>query len=144
MTIKINRWSPDTCGCIMEYSWDDSVPQDEIVLTPTTVVSRCAAHTSLATKEDVYGVLMEENPRKNRAHQHILDNGPASLYDLGGEDGTTKLLKKGITINWSWTGTAPNRILTLTITGITLTTQQRTAVQNALNTRFGTGKVILG
>lgn len=140
MATKINRWSPDTCGCVMEYSWDDSLPQEQIVISPTTTVSRCPAHTSLSTPANHFNVLMDENPRKNQAHQHILDNGPSTLYDI--VDGT-KRLKNGMAINWSWTGTSPNRVLTLTVTGITLNSTQKTAIQSVLNTKFGAGKVLL-
>ena len=28
MTVKTTRWSPDTCGCVLEYSWDDALPQE--------------------------------------------------------------------------------------------------------------------
>ena len=141
MTINTTRWSPDTCDCVIEYTWDDSLPNDQIVLTPTNIINVCPFHTAFATSPaNLYAVLTEENPRKNIAIQNILDNGPTSLFDVVGSN---RYLKKGITINFSWTGTAPNRVVHLTIGGVTLTNNQRNTVQNALNTRFGTGKVIL-
>ena len=39
---------------------------------------------------------------------------------------------------------APNRVMTLTVTGITLTQQKKTTAQNFLNTKFGIGKVTIG
>jgi hypothetical protein len=142
MTIRVNRWAPDSCTCIIEYSWDDSVPQNSIVLTPTTTINRCPAHTTFVTPATHYSVLMEENPRKNLAHQNLLDNGPATLFDVN-SDGV-KVLKKGINLNWVWSGTAPNRIVTVTISGLTLTTAQKNTAQSALNTKFGAGKVVMG
>jgi hypothetical protein len=88
---------------------------------------------------DVYNTVLEENRRKNIALQVALTNGPVGLYNIH-TDGT-RLLKETITYVWSWTGTAPNRVLRISFTGITLTSAQKTTIQNAENTRFGTGKV---
>ncbi len=141
MTIQNTRWSLDTCDCIIDYRWDDSLPNDQIVLTPINTVRTCTAHSAIATNPTAhYSILMDENPRKNQAIQHILDNGPATLYDIVGSNRVAKL---GINLNFSWSGVAPNRVLTINIVGVTLTNQQKNTAQNALNAKFGTGKVVL-
>lgn len=140
MTIKTTRWSPDTCNCILEYTWDDSLPNDQITVTPSNIVGKCPAHTSFETTQEVFNVVNEENPRKNKAIQIILDNGPSTLYDIVG---TVRVLKPTISVTHTWTGTAPNRVLRLTITGSTLTTAQKNTITAAFNTLFGTGKVVL-
>ncbi len=141
MVTKITRWSPDTCGCVIEYSWDDSVPSDSRVHSLSTYVNKCAAHNILATDTDRYNTVLEENPRKNQALQNILDNSPTtSLYDIVNGN---RQLKQTLLFNFSWSGTAPNRVLTVSFTGITLTTNQKNTLQSALNTKFGTGKVVL-
>ena len=53
----------------------------------------------------------------------------------------SKQFKKGVNISWAWSGLPPDRVLTITVTGTTLTTQQKNAIQNRLNSRFGTGKI---
>jgi hypothetical protein len=58
-------------------------------------------------------------------------------------DGVTRIFKRGISFWISWTGTAPNRQLTLTLQGITLTTNQKNSLQTKLNTRFGISKVVI-
>ena len=141
MAIKTTRWSPDTCSCVIEYTWDDAVPQASRVHSLDSYITKCVAHASLSTDTDRWNCVLEENPRKNFANQTVLDNGPSSLYDLQ-QDGS-RTLKNGITLNWTWSGTAPNRVLTISYTGITLTTNQKTQAQNWLNNRFGVGKVIL-
>jgi len=140
MATKVTRWSPDTCDCVIEYSWDDSVPEDQRVHTLSNYVNKCAAHSALSTDTDRWNAVFEENPRKNIAHQLILDNAPTAMYDLVNSN---RVLKSGIAINLSWSGTAPNRVLTISYTGITLTTNQRNTIQTFLNNRFGVGKVLL-
>jgi hypothetical protein len=144
MTIRTTSWSPDTCNCTLEYTWDDAVPEDQRTHTPANIVRRCSAHTPLADTNSVFNTIMEENPRKNRSFDEILQNAPnTNWFDIDAESGQ-RVFKKNIILNWNWTGTAPNRVLTLTFSGITLTTAQRNTLQTRLNTRFGSGKVILG
>ena len=141
MTLHTTRWSPDTCSCVIEYTWDDTDPQETRQHTLSTYVSRCAAHDAVGPDSNRYDTVKEENTRKNFAHQGILDNGPSSLFDLTPEG--ARVLKNGITISWAWTGTAPNRVITISYAGITLTNQQRNTAQAWLNNRFGVGKVVL-
>lgn len=143
MTIKTTRYSPDTCSCVLEYDWDDTLTESERVHTFKTI-SKCPAHSALADKP-AYDSVIEENPRKNNSLQTCLDNGPAGLYDISPTDGTHQL-KNGITFNFSWSGNAPNRVLTISFTtsgGGALTTQQKNSVQTFLNNRFGSGKVLI-
>lgn len=140
MAIKTTRFSPDTCGCVLEYTWDDTLSESQRTHTLSNFVTRCPAHSSLASDTDRWNAVFDENPRKNNARQLCLDNGPTSLYDI--IDGTRQL-KSTINYNWSWSGTAPNRVLTISFTGISLTTQQKSTIQTALNTRFGSGKVLI-
>jgi len=138
MVINTTKWSPDTCSCVIDYSWDNSVPADQRTHTLSSI-SKCSFHNSLSDIA-AYNTVTEENPRKNIAYQLILDNGPAALSDL--IDGTRQL-KAGITINLTWSGTAPNRVVTISYTGITLTTNQKNSIQTFLNNRFGAGKVLI-
>ena len=139
MAIKTTRWSPDTCGCVIEYTWDNTTVESERVHTLSTI-TKCAIHSS-QTNTDAWNTVLEENPRKNNTLEQILASSPTTaLYDtLNG----TRQFKSGITVSTSWSGTVPNRVLTITITGISLTTQQKNTIQTALNTRFGSGKVVL-
>ena len=138
--IKTTRWGPDTCQCEIEYQWDDSLPVNQIITTPGNVVKRCSIHSGLASNDIVFSTLFEENPRKNGARQVLLDNAPTSVYDVI-DAGGTREFKNGINFSWTWSGTAPNRILTINISGINLTNQQRNTIQTKLNERFGINKV---
>ena len=139
MTIKTTRFSPDTCGCVIDYTWDDTLSEDNRTHSLSTFVNRCAAHSSLATDTDRWNAVFEENPRKNIALQVALDNGPNILYDT---DGTSRVLKPTVTYNYSWSGIAPNRLLTISFS-VSLTTNQKNTIRNAINNRLGIGKVTL-
>jgi hypothetical protein len=141
MTVHTTTWSPDTCSCIIQYTWDDSVPDSERTHTVSNV-DPCSIHANTgANKEDKWNAVKEENSRKNISFQDILDNGPAALYDL--KDGV-RTIKQNINVSLNWSGEAPNRVLTVSFPGVSLTTQQRTTIQNFLNNKFGAGRVILG
>lgn len=140
MTIKTTKWIPDTCGCALEFTWDDSLPQDQITTTLSNVQNKCPAHKNLSNN-DVWNTLNEENPRKNFTLQSILDNGPSTLYDIAA--GNNRILKSNLNYTWSWSGTAPNRVLNVSLQGINLTNSQKNTIQTVLNNKFGSGKVIL-
>jgi len=140
MTTNTTRWRPDTCDCIIEYSWDDTLSEQNRVHTLSNYVNKCAAHSILSTDQDRWNTVFDENPRKSRSLQSVLDNGPTSFYDI--KDGVRQL-KSGIKFDFFWTGTAPNRVLNISFTGATLTTNQRNTIQGVLDTKFGVGKVVL-
>jgi len=140
MTIQTTRYSPDTCACVIDYTWDDTLTEDNRVHSLKTYINKCPSHISLATDNDRWNAVFEENPRKNKTLQNILDNGPATLYDLVNG---SKQLKRTITYSFSWSGTAPNRVLTVSFTGIVLTTNQKNIAQTFLNNQFGAGKVLI-
>ncbi len=141
MTIHTTRWRPDTCLCIVEYTWDDTLSPDQVTHTLDRVVRRCPDHQNLANDITVWNTIREENPRKNITNQLLLDNAPSSVYDIQ-SDGS-RAFKKGITATWSWSGVAPNRLMTITVTGITLTTNQKNAIQTKLDQRFGISNVTI-
>lgn len=93
MAIKINAWKPDTCGCILHYSWDDSVAQEDIVTTFFAVEKVCKDHVGIVTQAqakaqtkslsakadmkthglDVISQVLEENKQfnMNKFDQHV-------------------------------------------------------------------------
>jgi hypothetical protein len=144
MVIKTTTWSPDTCDCIIEQGIDDSLPENEQTLFGVNVIRRCTAHQNFIDPTSHFNVVNEENPRKNKAIDELIQNAPSTnWYDIDPVTGS-RTFKNGITVNLSWSGIAPNRVLTITFTGITLTGAQRNSLQTRLNNRFGTGKVVLG
>ena len=140
MTIKKTQWSPDTCTCIFEYIWDDSLPESSRAHNLATVI-KCPEHSVQADNNAVWNTVLEENPRKNQAWKEILDNATADMVETDPSSGTL-VFKPGIFVDYAYSGTVPNRVLTLTLRGKTLTANQRNGIQNKLDTRFGPGKVV--
>lgn len=62
--IHITTWRPDTCGCEIQYAWDDSVPTEQRVHTVHAVLKSCELHPPA----DV-GTLLEDTPVRARNFQ---------------------------------------------------------------------------
>ena len=130
------------CGCIVLYTWDDTVTDS--AHTYLSHESVCSTHSPAPVGQARYDCVVDEQRRMNWSLQLALDNGPTSLFDTQTTGtSTVRILKQTITVNYSWAGTAPNRTLTISFTGITLTTTQKNTIQTAVNNRFGTGKVTI-
>jgi hypothetical protein len=147
MTIRTTTWNPDTCDCEIKYSWDDTLPEDTRIHSISFVNRSCNSHRNLLPNTVVtYSCIIDENNKKNKTLQTALENAPNQLADVfQGEDGVTQYyqLKNNIIFSFSFSGTAPNRILTVNFIGATLTNQQRNAIQNKLNQIFGSGNVVI-
>lgn len=141
MALTTREWKLDTCECIVEYSYDDSLPNDQVVYNANKVIHKCPDHQSINTNSGLWNVLTEENPRRNIARKILLNNAPASVYDLR-PDGVSRMFKPGVDVDFKWSGTVPDRVLTITLIGVTLTANQKNAAQNFLDNRFPPGKVI--
>ena len=77
--LQVTRWSPDTCGCVLEYEWDDAVPADARTHTATSVVTRCAEHSKMKLQSsDHFAQVLEENTGKNMAFE-VVKSKVASL-----------------------------------------------------------------
>ena len=139
MTIQRTRRRPDTCDCEFSYTWDDTqLPNPTHTIFDFTRI--CADHSAEPNLTNRFNIVTEENKRKNDALENIIANGPTALYDtING----ARQFKSNISIVGEWVGTIPNRTLNITLIGITLTTTQKNTINNALTTKFGSGKVVL-
>lgn len=62
--IQQTQWTPDTCGCVLVYEWDDTVPQDQRIHTPVSARA-CPVHVGLANVLDHHEAVRTENRYKN-------------------------------------------------------------------------------
>lgn len=69
MVINITRWSPDTCGCVIDVSWDDSVPGEQRKTEHYATVEVCPIHESLATKTHS----LDHKSRRDKKLAGVLD-----------------------------------------------------------------------
>src|SRR6184192_1851402 len=118
MTIQTDTLNPDTCPCSVFFSWDDTV--NPPVYSVVNFLNKCVFH-SLLSDVNAFAALMDEDTRKNIVYQAAIDNLAAQLSSTGAAGGT---LKDGITYNFTLTGVAPNRVLNVSYSGITLTANQ--------------------
>lgn len=85
--IQTTRWTTDTCGCVVRYSWDDAVKQENRVHTVAGFDHKCQFHAGLDDAA-AYAAVTDENPRKNKALAAIADAAAVaadtSLFDGNG------------------------------------------------------------
>lgn len=123
----------DTCDCKVLLDYDSA----NDTFTVIDYLAVCSFHNIIGVGQR-YDVIKTENSRKNDAYQLLIDNTPLT------EDISGKIrLKKGIDIVVSITGVAPDRVITLTVSGITLTQQQKDRAQAFVDNKLGVGKVIV-
>lgn len=109
------KWGLDTCGCIINLSWDRDSSENGRVHTFEGHDKKCHDHGDLM-EHHLYNTVLEENQRKNITLQHALDRIPHKLArQIPNKDGTfTNIKKDDLEYNWYFTGEAPNRILNVT------------------------------
>ncbi len=67
MTIRVTRWTPDTCDCVLEYSWDDTQDENTRTHSHKAVVQRCPEHERLGFGDKgLYDQVMKENTCKSK------------------------------------------------------------------------------
>lgn len=118
---KVTRWSPDTCDCVLEYEWDDSLPVENRVHTISKVVNACPHHGG--TPVSHFNTVVEENTRKNFAFAEIQKLKPDATPD---------------NYNWSFD---EQRKLKVGILNLPIRAAEKAQLKANCNARFGAGKV---
>lgn len=133
----MRTWSPDTCECEIE-----EVYNGQTIVGGGVVVRKCSAHASVEDA-DLYDVLLnKENRVKNRVQTQLMTAFSSILGDVDAATGSVSW-KRGIVFNWAWSGVAPNRVITISLVGATLNSQQRNAAQAWCDANIGAGKVVI-
>lgn len=141
--IRTTRWTPDTCGCTLEYQWDDAVPESSRTHTLSRVVTACPAHATLPSDAARYDAAVDENSTKNQAKAEILAKVAALAATVINPDGSSFVdFRNPPTVTFGLPYVGKGRSLTVTVPGITA--PQRAAAQAALDAKFGVGKVVVG
>lgn len=144
MVIKETVWHPDTCenpSCILVYSWDTDLPDNLRVHSFVRADRICSAHQGVWTESEAYNKALDHNQRKNKTEGWMLANLTSLLADTNANGSFT--WKQGITFNWSFSGVGDARVLTISITGVNLNTNQKNQIQSFCNSTFGVGKVVV-
>ena len=125
MAIQINEWRPDTCTCIIEFQFEDALPQEQRIHTVHRIVTRGKEHETVLTAEVLYQATLDENRRKN-----------GTLEILTTEDSSLE----GSKIQWSFTA---GRTLEIRFVDVQISNKTKTDVQELCDTEFGLGKVVI-
>jgi hypothetical protein len=75
MALIVNRWKPDTCDCVIEYSWDDSQPAESREHIAREIVHACSAHPK-EEKTAHFSKILGENTNKNKVMKKLLEAMP--------------------------------------------------------------------
>jgi len=121
--IHIQEYRPDTCTCVVQESWDDSVPEDQRVHTLEAVLHRGPEHASILDSS-LYPVIREENRRKNLTVGKCVSVAAV----VPGQ------------ISWAYT---PGRLLQISFSGVNVPNATKQAIQAWCDTNLGVGKVVI-
>lgn len=145
MVIKTTRWSPDTCNCVVEYTWDTDDPPTGRNHNFKNIVKVCPAHESLPNGLAMYDAIRDENPRKNKVLNAFVQNSDdigESYTDDNGEP--NRKLKDNIDFEYEFTGEAPNRRIEVQFRDrrsgrakVNVRAQDRTKIESDLQTKAG-------
>jgi hypothetical protein len=120
MSLRQQKWSPDTCGCVLLETWDDATDQAARVHTYHAVEHACPAHTHLSG-EAVYQAVRGENRRKNLVA--VIAKALHAPFEHA---------------DYTWSFDAQRRVVA-TVAGLSVGQQQ--ALQQAADLQFGPGQV---
>lgn len=135
MVIKVTTWSPDTCGCVLQYDWDTDEIVDEThdrTIIAVNIVNRCAIHQLVPLDiNELFPIVHEENTRKN-----------LSLTELLAQMGVTvsETQFQWITDHCRWQFD-DERNLFLYIRGVSLNQGRVNQIQNAIRNRCGVDSI---
>lgn len=76
----ITRWSPDTCGCVIEYEWDDT--EEPRVHRVKNIIRQCPLHKTLEIPEDVFDAIVNDNRTKNIVVTRVAELISAKAEDI--------------------------------------------------------------
>ena len=139
MAMRVTRWSPDTCGCVLEYEWDDSVDENHRTHSANKIVTACEAHKGEVDKHVHFATVHGENTHKNEVHKTILENSPALTEEvLDAEGNPHKEFKKGVKFEFAYDG---DRKLQVDLIGATV--QEKEDAMFVCQGVLGAGKVSL-
>lgn len=120
---RVTRWSPDTCRCVLEYEWDDALPDNQRTHSYSKVIRLCPEHEQLGlTGKKLYDQVLSENTCKN------------AVWSMAKE--TLSSLELG-DFTWSFD---TERKLKVGFLG-KLTANQKMSLRAQCESRFGIGKV---
>lgn len=124
MATNITRWSPDTCGCVIEYSWDSEASEDERVHEFHKVINQCTDHDGIETHPEVHDHVLAENQTKNVVLGKLLENVPRLKK---GDD-----LDPAVKFDWQFQGKDKERQLKVNFVNAALTKTEKSKLTQSV------------
>lgn len=137
--MKITKWSPDVCDCVIEYEWDKTLPVDQRIHTHKNTVNRCPEHSGLSG-QILYDTILNECKIKEQTKKWLAHN--TSLGELRKKN-TEKTLISDTPLNWHFEGSNDTRKFHFNVDGFTLTVGQKTALTNTLTGIMGSNRIAI-
>lgn len=125
--IKTTRWSPDTCGCTIDYIWDTESSDATRVHAFKQVVELCPVHAAHGKSVAVYNAILDENGKKNKVYNRAME-----------VLGRNNQMFNPSELTWSFDS---NR--NLKVVAPVLSAAQKTALRSWCTTNLGAGKVTI-
>jgi hypothetical protein len=125
-----NKWNPDTCGCVVEFEFDDALPAEDRKHELHTVHQKCKAHESL-TDEQVWKAVHVENIRKNKSVDAAVKHLKAAGVSI-----------EPVDVAYAFTDTAVDSARALEISLPLLEAKHRKSVTDELAKVFGSDVVV--
>ena len=121
MAVQINTFAPETCFCVVQESYDDSIPENRRIHSLLAVLHRGTEHANVQD-DSLFPVLVEESNRK-RVAVDIAKIATGVSLDR---------------IHWAFT---EGRLLQISFTGLPVPANKKMAAQKQCNDRLGLNKV---
>ena len=129
MAKHLNEWRPDTCGCVLEFFFDDEEDSTLVVHSWESTLKTCPVHTAITDGVSLYAAVLEENQRKNVAIGMI-----GTLVTVDREE----IMNAS---SYSFDGSTP-RVLTISFKH-KIPAAEINGIQNAADLQFGSGLVVI-
>ena len=134
--LHANIWSPDTCGCQIEFEFDDELPAETRTHTAKRIIKKCEVHSTsdIMDRHDHYDTVLKENQTKNIVHGHFLETFPEHTEDVTDtqNNSTHLMLPSG-----------KNRVLHVSFVGANIPQNKKKDWEKKVHDRVGHNKVVV-
>lgn len=139
MAIVVKGWVPDTCGCLLWITVDDSLPADQ-PYGIHSVGRACPNHAGL-TRDETLAAALDENRRRSNIVEAIKANFSKVAQDVpDGVGGSSKEFKKGHEPVWQFDNSQGGKNRKLLLSFPTLNASEKAQAQALVDSIVGSGK----
>lgn len=136
--IKTTTWHPDTCDCIIEYTWDTEESEEVRTHDYKRVTRACAVHAGLVDGKKIHDEVKDENFRKNMVLHEVTSKHASLRNEILDDDGNvTGHVPNENAVGWRFD---ENRKLIVSIKGERLNSGQKKTLKDDVAKKFDSQK----